>query len=324
MGNCFGKSEKLTAEIVPRDGAKVYPTVRLHGSPKSILAAYIRFALLHKSVSLDFVPSSETERSEPEGTVTLQVGSEVVSGSRETLLRFIDARFPGPSLRSQQDETTPLLGSVTRLQHTSMLCHVDRIVRWAEDLTTRGGRKTVDPSVGTPRMEIRKFARSYSELLELLMEHAQMEETVLFPIFDKADRGLAKAAKEEHARDLPLMNGIKEVIKSVGVLDSGSPDYTEALYSLSTRLKSLQGQCKQHFAEEEVELLPLMEALELTKEQEVSALEQCFDVMQGTHGRLFKVFLEGLPPHDAMKYLDLISKCRDKEKMESMLQMIVK
>lgn len=52
--------------------------------------------------------------------------------------------------------------------------------------------------------------------------------------------GLAKAAKEEHARDLPLMNGIKEVIKSVGVLDSGSPDYTEALYSLSTRLKSLQ------------------------------------------------------------------------------------
>lgn len=73
-----------------------------------------------------------------------------------------------------------------------------------------------------------------------------------------------------------------------------------------------------------MELLPLMEALELTKEQEVSALEQCFDVMQGTHGRLFKVFLEGLPPHDAMKYLDLISKCRDKEKMESMLQMIVK
>jgi hypothetical protein len=76
--------------------------------------------------------------------------------------------------------------------------------------------------------------------------------------------------------------------------------------------------------EEEVELLPLMEALELSKEQEVSALEQCFDVMQGTHGRLFKLLLEGLPPYDAMKYLDLISKCRDKEKMESMLQMIIK
>ncbi|KAL5194691.1 hypothetical protein HKD37_20G056715 [Glycine soja] len=330
MGNCLGKSEKLTAEIVPRDGAKVYPTVRLHGSPKSILAAYIRFALLHKSVSLDFV-ETETVRvggSEPEGgAVTLQVGSEVVSGSRETLLRFIDARFPGPSLGSgsgRDDETTPLLASLTRVHHTSMLWHVERMVKWAEDLTTRGGKKIVDPSVGTPRMEIRKFGRSYSELLELMMEHAQMEETILFPLFDKADRGLAKAAKEEHARDLPLMNGIKEVIKSVGVLDSGSPDYHEALYSLSSRLKSLQGQCKQHFAEEEVELLPLMEALELSNEQEVSALEQCFDVMQGTHGRLLKFLLEGLPPHDAMKYLDLISKCRDKEKMESMLQKIVK
>ncbi|TKY50785.1 hemerythrin/HHE cation-binding motif [Spatholobus suberectus] len=327
MGNCLGRSEKLTAEIVPRDGAKVYPTVRLHGSPKSVLAAYIRFALLHKAVSLDFVPSGEAERvggSEPEGTVTLQVGSEVVSGSRETLLRFIDTRFPGPSLGGGNDEATSLLATLTRVQHTSMLWHVERMVKWAEDLTTRGGKKTVDPSVGTPRMEIRKFARSYSELLEVMMEHAQMEETVLFPIFDKADRGVAKAAKEEHARDLPLMNGIKEVIKSVGVLDSGSPDYREALYSLSTRLKSLQGQCKQHFAEEEVELLPLMEALELSKEQEVSALEQCFEVMQGTHSRLFKFLLEGLPPHDAMKYVDLISKCRDKERMESMLQTIVK
>ncbi|KAK7390833.1 hypothetical protein VNO78_18953 [Psophocarpus tetragonolobus] len=320
MGNCMRRSEKLTAEIVARDGAKVYPTVRLHGSPKSILAAYIRLALLHKAVSLDFVAS------EAEGTVTLQVGSEVISGSRETLLRFIDARFPGPSLSPsrREEETTSLLASLTRLHHISLLWHVERMLKWADDLKTRGAKRIVDPSVGTPRMEIRKFARSYSDVHEVMMEHAQMEETVLFPIFEKADRGLAKAAKEEHARDLPLMNGIKEVIKSVGVLDSGTPDYHEALYTLSTRLKSLQGQCKQHFAEEEVELLSLMEALELSKEQELSALEQCFEVMQGTHSRLLKFLLDGLPPHEAMKYLDLISKCRDNEKMESMLQLIVK
>lgn len=73
-----------------------------------------------------------------------------------------------------------------------------------------------------------------------------------------------------------------------------------------------------------MELLPLMEALELSKVQEESALEQCFDVMQGTHGRLLKFLLEGLSPHDAMKYLDLIGKCRDRERMESMLQTIVK
>lgn len=60
--------------------------------------------------------------------------------------------------------------------------------------------------------------------------------------------GLTKAAKEEHARDLPLMNGIKEIIKSVGVLDSGSPDSREALNNLSARLKLLQvsSACRNH------------------------------------------------------------------------------
>ena len=70
-------------------------------------------------------------------------------------------------------------------------------------------------------------------------------------------------------------------------------------------------------------MLPLMEAVELSEEQDKIALEQCFDVMQGTHRRLLKFLLEGLPPHDAMKYLDLISMCRDKEKMESILRVII-
>jgi hypothetical protein len=198
MGNCWTKSEKLTAEFVPHDGAKVYPTVRLYGSPKSVLAAYIRFSLLQKSVPFDFVPSNGTLREhiegpDPDGHVTLQVGSEVVSGSRETLLRFIDARFPNPTAvgggGGVEEGTTPVMVMVTRLQHKSMLWHVERVLRWAGDLVTRGGKKAVDPSVGTPAMEIRKFARSYSELLEVMMEHAQMEETLLFPFFDAADRG---------------------------------------------------------------------------------------------------------------------------------------
>lgn len=208
MGNCVRKSEKLTAEIVPHDGAQVYPTVRLYGSPKSVLAAYIRFALIYKAVSLDFVPSSErpppsaaeTEvrvgGSDPESPVTLQVGSDTVSGTRETLLRFIDARFPNPPLMraaagggGKEDETMPLMVRVTKLQHKSMLWHVERVVRWAEDLATRGGKKAVDPTMGSPMMEMKKFARNYSQLLEVMLEHAQMEERVLFPIFDMADRG---------------------------------------------------------------------------------------------------------------------------------------
>ncbi|GMY23446.1 Ectopic P granules protein [Fagus crenata] len=204
-----------------------------------------------------------------------------------------------------------------------MTWHVERLVRWVDDLTTRGGKGSVDPAVGSPRMEVRKFARSYSELLEVMLEHAQMEEKVVFPILDMADRGLCKAANQEHARDLPIMNGIKEDIKSIGVLDSGSPVYQEALFSLSTRLKSLHEHSKEHFMEEDRVLLPLMEAVELSKEQQKRALEQCLDVMQGTHSHLFNFLLEGLLPLEAMQYLDLFTSCNDRERTPSILKLIV-
>lgn len=54
------------------------------------------------------------------------------------------------------------------------------------------------------------------------------------------DAGLTKSVNEEHARDLPLMNGIKEDIKTIIVLDSGSSSCADALFSLAARLKSLQ------------------------------------------------------------------------------------
>ncbi|KAL1367922.1 uncharacterized protein LOC107474185 [Arachis duranensis] len=351
MGNCLRRSEKLTAEIVPHEGSTLYHAVRLRGSPESILNAYVRLA----SVSTNSIPSdrrflppasttSTAARSrvpdctDNEITTTIQVRSEGVTGSRDALLRFIDSRFPGLSSTPPQAyaptamaavvskgelETTSLIVRMTKMQHKSMTWHLERMVRWAEDLARRGGRRAVDPKVGSWRMEVRKFSKSYCLLLEVMMEHAQMEERVLFPIFDSADRGLSKHAKEEHARDLPIMNGIREIIKSVEVLDSGSPNYRETLHTLSSRLRTLQGQCNQHFRSEDVELLPMMEAVELSDEQHRIALEHCFDVMQRTHRPLLKFFLEGLPPHDAMKYLDLISMCRDKEKMERMLQVIL-
>lgn len=324
MGNCVAQSKKSAAEIVPHDSVKVVsPTVRLYGSPTSTLTAYIRFALLHKAVSVQLVPS-ETPNFGSE-MPALQLGSETVSGSRETLLRYIDARFPHPPLvmPGYQEETTPSIVRVVGLQHKSMTWHMERMVRWAEDLAARGGKGSVDPSVGSPRMEVKKFARSYSELLELMLEHAQMEERVVFPILDMADRGLCKAANEEHARDLPIMNGVKEDIKSTGVLESGSPIYLEALFNLSTRLKSLQEHCKQHFVEEDRDLLPLMEAVELSNEQQKRVMEQCLDVMQGTHSHLFNFLLEGLLPREAMQYLDLITSCDNKERTASVLRLTV-
>lgn len=54
------------------------------------------------------------------------------------------------------------------------------------------------------------------------------------------DAGLCKAANEEHAKALPLMNGIKEEIKTVGVMNPGSPDYQDGLSNILSRLKRLK------------------------------------------------------------------------------------
>jgi iron-sulfur cluster repair protein YtfE (RIC family) len=43
--------------------------------------------------------------------------------------------------------------------------------------------------MGSARMEVRKFGKSYSQLLEVMIEHAQMEERVLFPLLETAERG---------------------------------------------------------------------------------------------------------------------------------------
>lgn len=217
MGNnCLGSSKKSAAEIVPQefirgcgdslaeivprefirgcgDSAASNPMVRLYGPPNNALTCYIRFALLYKSVKLSFVPS-ETPHSGSDSPA-IRIGTETITGSRETLLRFIDNRFPHPPLaissrRVEDDETTPLVAMrVVALQHKSMLWHLERILRWAKDLAARGGKAAYDPAVGTPRMELRKFGRRYSQLLEVMLEHAQMEERVLFPILEMNDRG---------------------------------------------------------------------------------------------------------------------------------------
>ncbi|CAH2064159.1 unnamed protein product [Thlaspi arvense] len=350
MGTCFSSSTKSTAEIAPfdlvvkppavvassaaartRGSAQGLPiatavtstatassavTVRLNGPPNSLVTSYLRFALLHKNVQLRFVPSGDQK-------TTIQVGSETVSGSQEVLLRYIEEKFPEPRLMIWKfnlegfDEATPLIVRTIWLQHRSMVWHMERMLRWSEDLAARGGRRAVDPSVGTPKMEIRKFAKSYTQLQELMVEHAQMEERILFPVLESVDRGMCKSANEEHGRELPMMNGIKEDIKSIGVLNSGI--CSEELSSLASRFKSLQMMCKAHFEEEEKDLLPMVEAAEMGKEKQKKLMNESLEVMRGTHSHLFDFLLEGLTPQEAMQYIDLLMKFGDPDLISSFL-----
>ncbi|MFS8012270.1 putative hemerythrin [Helianthus anomalus] len=299
------------------------PLVRLYGSPTNPDTSYIHFALLYKPVTILFIPSEKSDMGF--STPVIQYGSDVISGSPETILRYLDVKFPKPMLllSNWNNETMPVVVLTTVLQHKSLTWHLERMVRWGEDLAARGGRSKGDPVMGSARMEVKKYGKSYSQLLEVMLEHAQMEERIVFPVLEREDRGLTKSVNEEHARDLPLMNGIKEDIKTIVVLDSGSSSSQDALFSLSTRIKSLLEKCKLHFEEEERGVLPLMEAAELTQGQQERLLEQSLDVMPGTHSHLLKFFMEGLLPHEAMIYLDLITRCTDKDRAGSIYRFLV-
>ncbi|KAK6933557.1 Hemerythrin-like [Dillenia turbinata] len=319
MGNCLGLQRKTKPEIVPTEFVK--PSITLYGSPSNLSTLYIHFALLVKPVILHFIPDHNSLFGSD--NPVLQFGSETVSGPPETLLLYLDSKFPHPPLtRSNRPGSDLGIVLVSVLQHRSLTWHLGRMVRWVEDLVTRGGRRGVEV-MGSPKMEVRKFGKSYGQLLEVLLEHAQMEERIIFQLLDFSDPGLCRSANEEHARDLPIMNGIKEDIKSITVLDIGGPGYQEALTNLSTRLKTLQNNCMEHFEEEERELLPLMGAIELNKGHNERLLDQCLEVMEATHSHLFCYFIEGLLPHDAMHYLNLIMKCTNKGRIASMLRTLV-
>lgn len=57
-------------------------------------------------------------------------------------------------------------------------------------MATRSERRSsVNSLENDPKMELREFGRFYAQLHELLVEHAQVEERVIFPVLEKAKRG---------------------------------------------------------------------------------------------------------------------------------------
>lgn len=66
-----------------------------------------------------------------------------------------------------------------------------------------------------------------------------------------------------------------------------------------------------------------MEATELNKPQQQKVLQQALDVMRETHSHLFRFFMEGLSPQDAMQYFGMIKKYCDNVRVSLMLHMMV-
>lgn len=200
MGNCTPKPPKAPLEevhpastapppvaaAVAAGPARKRPTVCLYGPAGCPQMARLRIGLLYKNVAVQFYAAGD-------GPV-VEEGGEKVAGSPEAILRWAEERFPGPAIVGKAGAAPPgvAVAVAVAVQHRSMERHLERMVRWGEAMAAGGGGgagRAADGRRGSPRMEARKFGRSYSQLAELMMEHAQMEERVVFPIIDRADRG---------------------------------------------------------------------------------------------------------------------------------------
>ncbi|KAH9321982.1 hypothetical protein KI387_016621 [Taxus chinensis] len=224
--------------------------------------------------------------------------------------------------KTMAERGPPPLVVLTILQHKSMLCHMERLVRSADGLVAakQQGYRIVDPAKGTIGMQMKKLSKGYAQLVDLMQEHAQMEERIIFPALEKADRGITKVADGEHARDLPIMNGIREDMKTVHVLEAGSPDRSQALLRLSVRLRTLEAHCIEHFKEEEESLLPLLEAANLGNKEQEALLGNCFSIMELSHSQFLPYLFSGLLPHEIQQYFEVAIRCQDKQQVIQMIR----
>ena len=89
------------------------------------------------------------------------------------------------------ERAPPSLVTLTVLQHKSILCHMEKIVRSADELAVskKEGFKVIDPAKGSISIEIKIFSKNYAQLVDLMQEHAQMEERIVFSALERAERG---------------------------------------------------------------------------------------------------------------------------------------
>ncbi|XP_039143807.1 uncharacterized protein LOC120280902 isoform X1 [Dioscorea cayenensis subsp. rotundata] len=319
MGNCAPKPKRSSPP--PRRSSSPVPatmTFQLFGSESCPIAARIRISLLYKYSTFQFIPSESPILHHP----VLRCGSQSISGSADMILRYIDSTFPGPPSPAEngtdRSSVAAELRNAVGLQHRSIEQHLEGVSRWAEEIASGGGGGRI------------AAGRRYAELVEIMLEHAQMEERFLFPLLEKAaeDRGLCGVAYGKHAKELPMMNGIKEDMKSVIAMGPKAPCYQEAMLNLSQRLKTLQEHCKEHFQKEERELLPLLNTAESIGKEEGEETERWLDkvmeLMEVTHSQLFPFFMSGLLPHESMKYIELLCKSiKDQQQLLLLLKSLI-
>uniref|UniRef100_A0ACD5XC01 Uncharacterized protein n=1 Tax=Avena sativa TaxID=4498 RepID=A0ACD5XC01_AVESA len=304
--------------------------VRVYGSDGCPVAWRLRVALLYKAAApLHFTPSEAAPLGRP--VLRLSAADPELCGTADELLRHVDARFEGkPSVAPppQRPATRASLAAaaaeevaeMVRLQHRSAERHLEGVAAMLAEMVRKGGKKAGGKGRTVPveGAEVRRLGKWYGDAMEVMLEHARMEERVLFPDIQRASfPGVCDKVQEQHGKHLPMMNGIKEDIKTLLTLELGSPLFHEVLVNLAVRLKALQDHTKEHFKEEEKDMLPRLESVRRMQREEGSVADksnsgwasEAMDTMEMTHSKLFPFFMTGLMPQEAMQYLDLVCRC---------------
>lgn len=192
MGNCNGKRGKTCARkngiaTPPIDVVHCRPVYRLYAPATCPWTLWLRISLSYKPIPFQFFPSHASAGTR---SAVLECGLETVAGPPELILRYVDGKYPDPPLLDSEGPVRPAVEKAAALQHRSMRRQLERVVKWAEELAEAGSKAKRPAAAGsTPRMEVRKFGRCYAQLHELMVEHAQAEERLIFPVLDLADRG---------------------------------------------------------------------------------------------------------------------------------------
>ncbi|KAL5223185.1 hypothetical protein ABZP36_027898 [Zizania latifolia] len=297
--------------------------VRVYGSDGCPVAWRIRVSLLYKAAApVHFTPSEAAPLGRP--VLRLSASDPELCGTADELLRHVDARFEGkplvappeqPARASAAAAAAEEVAELVRLQHRSAERHLEGVASKVAEMVKKGGKKAgKGGKLVVEGAEVRRLGKWYGDAMEVMLEHARMEETVLFPDIQRASfPGVCDVANEQHGRHLPMMNGIKEDIKTLLTLELGSSLFHEVLVNLSIRLKALQDHTKEHFKEEEKELLPRLEGVRRMQREEGNVSDksntawasEAMGAMEMTHSKLFAFFMTGLLPQEAMQYLDL-------------------
>ncbi|XP_048565228.1 uncharacterized protein LOC125545354 [Triticum urartu] len=325
----LARSPSVSVSVDPEADAERGGVVRVYGSDGCPVAWRLRVALLYKAAApVHFTPSEAAPLGRP--VLRLSAADPELCGAADELLRHVDARFEGKPRVAPPDRPPAARASLAaaaaeevaemvRLQHRSAERHLEGVAAKLAEMVKKGAKKAgKGRSVAVEGAEVRRLGKWYGDAMEVMLEHARMEERVLFPDIQRASfPGVCDKVQEQHGKHLPMMNGIKEDIKTLLTLELGSALFYEVLVNLSVRLKALQDHTKEHFKEEEKDMLPRLESVRRMQREEGNVPDksnsgwasEAMGTMEMTHSKLFPFFMTGLMPQEAVQYLDLVCRC---------------